>query len=112
MYVWEDVYLLMNPYTTQSFTPYNIRLLLATTYLIPSLLYCCELFTGADSVSKSKRNVTYNNIARYIYGRSVYSNISHISYKIYNMSLENLLKYRMLFFLHKITPCSSENTAE
>ena len=52
---------------TQSFTPFNIRILLKKTYLNPTLLYGCELFAGMVSVSKNKFNVTYNNTARYTY---------------------------------------------
>ena len=101
--------MLRNLCMTQSFTPFNIRMLLAKTYLIPTLLYGCELFAAMDSVSKNKFKVTYNNIARYIFGRSNCSSISHFFYKIYNMSLENLLKCRMLIFPHKIIHVGEPN---
>ena len=77
-------------------------MLLAKTYLIPTLLYGCELFSSCDSVSRNKLKVTYNSIARYIYSRTRYSRISKLSYKIYNTFFENLLKCRTLVYLQKI----------
>ena len=61
----------------QSFIPFNLRMLLSKTYLISILLYGCELFAGMDNVSKNKLKITDNNIARYIFGYSRYSSISH-----------------------------------
>ena len=94
--------MLRNLYGIQYFTPFNVRMLLAKTYQIPTLLYGYELFVGLNSVSRNKLNVTYNNIARYIFGRSRFSSTSHFSYKIYCMTLESLLQYRKLIFLQKI----------
>lgn len=94
--------ILRNLWKTQYFTPLNTRILLAKTYLIPTLLYGCELYAGLDSLSNQKLNTTYNNIARYIYGCNRYDRISHLSKQIYNMSLNNLLQCRTLIFLHKI----------
>ena len=72
--------MLRNICGSQSFTSFNISMLLAKTYLIQTLLYGCELFADIDSVSRNKHNLTYNNIARYILGR-ISSSISHFSYK-------------------------------
>ena len=50
----------------------------------------------------NKLKVTYNSIAQYVYGRTRYSRISEFSYKIYDISFENLLKCRTLLHLQKI----------
>ena len=53
---------------TQYFVPRNIEFLLAKTYIMPGLLYGCELFGSSDSVIKRKLNVIFNNIVRYVSG--------------------------------------------
>lgn len=87
---------------TQYCTPFKIRLLLAKTYLIPILTYACELFASCDDASKSRLNVTYNNIARYVYGIGRFDSISAFSSRIYGVPLDSLLKIRTLIYLHKI----------
>lgn len=93
---------------TQYCTPLKIRLLLAKTYLIPILTYGCEIFASCDETSKSKMNVTYNNIARYVYGirnyniNGTYISITPYSRKIFGVLFEDLMKIRTLVFLHKI----------
>lgn len=94
--------MLRNLWMTQYYTPFKIRLLLAKTYLLPSLLYGCELFASCDASSLKKLNVTYNNIARYVFGIGRRSRISQYSYQICNISLENLLKCRTILFIHKV----------
>lgn len=87
---------------SQSFTPLNIRLLLAKTYLVPTLLYGCELFANSDASSTQKLNIVYNNIARYIFNKKRKDHISEFSKKIFGMSFDNYLKYRSLILLQKI----------
>jgi len=87
---------------TQSFTPLNIRLLIAQTYLLPVLLYGCEVFANADAVHSQKLKVCYNNIARYVYKLRRYDHISEYAQKICNISFENLLKSKVLQLLHKV----------
>lgn len=94
--------MLRNLWSTQHYTPLNIRMLLAKTYLLPTLTYGCELFVGLDCISMQKFLVTLNNIARYIYGCSRYSRISHLSKLIYNVSFGNYIKCRALILFHKI----------
>lgn len=94
--------MLRNLWTVQVSTPLNIRLLLAKTYLIPVLLYGCELFSHCDSTDMRKLNVAYNNIARYVFNKRRSDSISSFSYQLFNMSFENLLKLRSLLLLHKI----------
>lgn len=94
--------MLRNLWMTQYYTPLNIRMLLAKTYLLPSLMYGCELFANSDSVSKKKLNVTFNNIARYVFGLKRFARISRYSRKLYNISFDNLLKCRSLILIHKI----------
>lgn len=94
--------MLRNLWMTQYYTPFHVRMLLAKTYLLPSLLYGCELFNNSDSASKQKLNVTFNNIARYIFGLSRYHTITQFSKQIYNLSFENILNCRSLLLLHKL----------
>lgn len=87
---------------TQHCTPTNIRTLLAKTYLMPILLYGCELFASCDTRSIRKLNVIFNNIVRYVYGLKRFRSVSHVSPQLYGISFDNLLKTRVLIFLHKI----------
>lgn len=89
-------------WATQSFTPLNVRLLLAKTYIVPGLLYGCELFANCDSTSKHRLDVIYNNVVRYVYGLRRYTHTSSFSRNIYGVSFENLIKIRVLLFIHKI----------
>lgn len=86
----------------QYFTPIRIRMLLAKTYLVPTLLYGCELFANCISTDKRKLRTTYNNIARYVFGLKKYDRVSQFSKKIFGVTFDNLLKCRCLLFLHKI----------
>lgn len=87
---------------TQYFTPPNIRVLLAKTYLMPTLLYGCELFASTDYKSNEKLNIAYNAVVRYIYGLKKYEHISSYANNLYGVTFTNLLKIRSLIFLHKI----------
>lgn len=89
-------------WSTQAFTPQHIRLLLAKTYIMPSLLYGCELFSSCDSVSNRMLNVLFNNICRYVYGIGRYDHISNYNSKLYGVTFNNLLNIRVLLCLHKI----------
>ena len=89
-------------WSTQDFTPFHIRLLLSKVYLIPTLLYGCEIFANADQASKQKLNVLFNNIARYIFKRHRYDHISEYSKKIFGYTFDNLINLRTLTTLHKI----------
>lgn len=87
---------------TQYFTPINIRLLLAKTYLMPNLLYGCELFASTDCTSLGKLNGAYNAVVRYVYGLRKYDHISSFTNKLYGVTFLNLLNIRALILLHKI----------
>lgn len=89
-------------WATQSFTPQRIRLLLAKSQLMPSLLYGCELFSCCDSVSKRRLNVIFNNICRYVYGVRKHDHITTFSTLLYGVTLDNLFKTRALLLLQKI----------
>lgn len=89
-------------WSTQYFTPIKVRILLAKAYLIPGLIYGCELFASCDADSKRKLNVLYNNITRYVYGLRKYDHISPYSKNLFGVTFENLLKIRTLILMHKI----------
>ena len=78
-------------------------MLIAKTYLIPVLLYGCEIFANCDANDLRKLKFSYNNIARYVFNRGVCDSIFMFLHQICNMYFfENLLKFRCLIFLHKI----------
>ena len=87
---------------SQSYTPLKIRLLLSKAYLLPTLLYCSEIFANCDSEMKRKLNVVYNDISRYVYNIKRFEHISEHSKKICDMSFQNLLNKKCLIMLHKI----------
>lgn len=89
-------------WSVQYFTPLNVRILLAKAYLIPSLTYGCELFCNCDSASRKKLEVLYNNIVRYVYGLRKRDHISSYSKNLFGVSFENLLRIRVLIFLHRL----------
>lgn len=89
-------------WSTQPYTPLNIRVLLAKAYLMPSLFYACEVFSNCDSVSTRKLNLVFNNICRYVYGIGKYDHISYFNKQLYGISIDNLFKLKSLLFLHKI----------
>ena len=90
-------------WVTQEYTPLNIRIMLAKTYILPSLLYGCELFVNSDSESKRKLKVVFNKITRYVFGLKYNDNhVSEMSKKIYGMSIDKYINLRSLILLHKI----------
>lgn len=94
--------MLRNLWAVQTSTPLQIRMLLAKTYLIPTLLYGCEIFQYCNNADLKKLNVTYNNIARYVFKKKRYDRISEYSYQLFNTTFVNYLRYKSLSFLHKI----------
>lgn len=71
----------MEGWLTQRYTP------LAKSLITPVLMYGSEIFNDCDSVNKRKLNVTYNSIARYIYGLRRYDNTSHYAKSINGQSI-------------------------
>ena len=63
-------------------TPFSNRMQIAKTYLIPVLLYGCEIFANSDNHGKRKLNLVYNNIARYVFLKSCRDLISYSAYQI------------------------------
>lgn len=89
-------------WATQHCTPFHIRTLLAKSYLMPNLLYGCELFSQTDAASTRKLNVAYNGIIRYVHGLRKYDRLGGLSTSLYGVSLDNLFKIKLLLQLHKI----------
>ena len=94
--------MLRSLWITKAFIPTNIRMLLAKTYLLPTLLYGCEIYANCDKHTSYKLNRLYNDIARYVFNRKKFDHISDYAFKIFNMKFDNLLKSRVLILLHKI----------
>ncbi|XP_075157817.1 uncharacterized protein LOC142231083 [Haematobia irritans] len=89
--------MLRSLWAVQLSTPIQIRMLLAKTYLVPTLLYGIEIFANCSCDDKQKLLVVYNNIARYVFNKKRYEHISSFSYQLFNMSFENLIKFRFDF---------------
>ena len=51
-------------WATQKYTPFHIKMLLAKTFLLPTLLYGSEMYGCSDSSDKYKLNILFNNITR------------------------------------------------
>lgn len=94
--------MLRNLWTVRLSTPFHIRMLLAKSYLIPTLLYGCEIFANCDADTSRKLNVAYNDIARYVFNKSRQARISQFTYQIFNLTFSNLLNVRCLLLLHKV----------
>ena len=59
--------MLRNLWAVKCSIPFGIRMLLAKTYLIPVLLYGCEIYANCDANDLRKLKASYNNIARYVF---------------------------------------------
>lgn len=94
--------MIRNLWQTQHCTPIKTRILLAKAYLMPTLLYGCELFGSCDAQDVRKLNVTFNNIIRYVYGLRKFDHISPYCSLLYGINFDNLLKTKILIMLHKI----------
>ena len=97
--------MLRSLYNLQYCTPIKIRVLLVKSYIMPVLLYGCELFSNADGLCKRKLCVAFNNVVRYVYGLKRYDHVSQFSKLLYGYNFESLMKIRTLSFLHKIIYC-------
>ena len=95
--------MLRNLWTVIDSTPFAIRKQLDKTYLIPVLLYGCEIFANCDSHDNRKLNLAYNNVARYVFLKARREHISHLAYQIFGVKFENILKIKWcLILFHKI----------
>ena len=77
-------------------------MLLAKSFLLPTLFYGCEIYAACDSTDKYKLNKLFNTIIRYIFCLRKYDQVSNFSVKLFSMSFDDLLKYKVLLFLQKI----------
>ncbi|XP_075157761.1 uncharacterized protein LOC142231028 [Haematobia irritans] len=87
---------------SHSYTPLNIRILLAKTLLVPGLIYGCELFANCDSGSLRRLNVAFNSIIRYVYGLNRRQRVAHLANSLYGFSFQTLLNSKALIFLQKL----------
>lgn len=93
---------LRNLYVNQQYTPERIRILLAKSFLVPKLIYGCELFSSCCSKMMRKLNVAFNNIIRYVFQLSRRDHVSEFAIKLYGVTFESLIKIRTLTSLHRI----------
>jgi len=75
--------------------------IIAKMYLIPVLFYGLEVFSDISSVGQRKKQVAFNNVARYIYNRQRADHISDVTIKILNMPLKSWTNLWALLLLHK-----------
>ncbi|XP_075158111.1 uncharacterized protein LOC142231387 [Haematobia irritans] len=94
--------LLRNLWATFTFTPFNIRMLLAKSYLIPTLLYGCEIFAGCNTQDFKKLKTTFNSITRYVFGLKRFDRVSPYNSQVLKMPFDKYLIFRTVTFLHKI----------
>lgn len=89
-------------WSTQYYTPLNIRTLLVKTLILPLITYGSEIFCSLDHESKRKLTVAFNSAIRYVHGLRRFDSISqHVSHFL-GMSFENLLKFRSLVLFSDI----------
>jgi len=100
--VCRTIFKLRSLWSTQRLLPVHVRLMLAKTYLLPTLLYGVEIFSSCDEASLNKLKVTFNDIARYVFAKRRGDHITSFANEIFGMPFVNFLKYRTLLFLHKI----------
>lgn len=94
--------ILRSLWSSQYYTPQKIRFVLAKSFILPTLLYGCEIFSGCDSADKAKLASVYKSVVRYVFGLRKYDSNSAFLNKIYGISFEDYLKYRTLLLVHKI----------
>ena len=98
----KTVFKLRSLWSTQHLIPAKIRMMIAKTYLVPTLLYGIEVFGNCDYESYQKLAVAFNNIARYVFAKRRSDHISSYADQIFGMPLKNYIQFKTLLFLHKI----------
>ena len=93
--------MLRNLWTVINSTHFVISMQIARTYLIPVLLYKCEIFVNCDCDDSRKLNLAFNNIAKYVFHKRRCDHISQLAYQILSIKFDNLLKIKCLILLHK-----------
>lgn len=86
----------------QRFIPEHIRCIIAKSYLLSKLLYCCEIYANCDSVHIRKLRVVTNDITRFVYGVKRYESVTAFSFRLYSMEFYRMLQFRCILMLHKI----------
>lgn len=98
----KTIFKLRTLWNTQHLIPMKVRLLIAKTYLLPTLLYGAEVFGNCDFASYQKLKVGFNNIARYVFAIRRSEHITSSANKLFGMTFGRVLEYKALTFLHKI----------
>ena len=75
-------------WASQYYTPPKIRLFLAKTYLITTLLYTSEVFSCSNSKDTAKLNSAFNNIVHYIFCLRRFDHVSRFR-QIYRVTLHS-----------------------
>ena len=77
-------------WVTQKYTPLHIRMLLAKSFLLPTLFYGCEIYASCDSTDKYKLNKLFNTITRYVFCLRKYDHVCNFSVKLFSRSFDDL----------------------
>lgn len=83
-------------------TPYDTKLKLAKSILMPQFTYCDAVLGSLDAASLSRLNSIFNACTRYVCGLQKYDHISSYSNVILGCSFSNYIKYRHCYFLYKL----------
>lgn len=89
--------------------PFNIRLRLVKTLLIPYFTYGDIVLTSLSSVLRRKLNVAYNSCVRFIYKLRRYDHISIHADSIFGCSLEKYYDFRVCIALYKLIVTKQPN---
>ena len=84
------------------FLSIDVKLKLVKSYIVPIILYGCELFSNMTSDSHKRLKVAFNSCTRFIFGKKRHERISQYSKQVLGCSIFTLIKYRTLLFLRNI----------
>jgi len=93
----------------QNSLPTHSKMALAKSIIIPSLLYCVDIFEKCDSISRNKLTAAYNNIARFIFKTKPHDSISSHAKQIFGLDFSTLVAFRTPILLHKIVTTKEPN---
>lgn len=89
-------------WSIKHFIPADVRYVIAKAYLLPKLLYCCEIYANCDYFHKHKLKVVSNDIVRFVYGIKRRDSIHAHAIKFYKTEFLKFIDFRVLIFAHKI----------
>lgn len=83
-------------------TPFNVRMKLAKTLIVPLFQYCDVIFSSANGIIMKKLYSAFNAVTRYVHNLSKYDHISQYSKSLLGCSFPNYVKYRYCCTVFKV----------